>query len=297
MAEPAPAAPQAPPVESLGAAAAPAPLPARVLLVDEPPFRGHVPASAQAQAQAHAHAKKHGRHARPYHPAPGIIVDVTGAQGGAPAADLQRAARNLGYWPFRACYEEGLRRDQHLSGKVSLDVAIAPSGAVDRSVATASTLRDDSVVACVAREAQHLALPAAESPATARIDVSLATGDEPVPLPHPAPHADELREGLRASWPAVEQCYARELGKRPDVGGRLELRFRIQRTGEIDEVAEGDTRFADVDVTRCVLGVYRTARLPPLPLGQEVSFTYALHFEAMPEGAVASLQKVSPAAK
>jgi hypothetical protein len=46
-------------------------------------------------------------------------VDVADASGGASAAELQRVARNVGYWPFRHCYEEGLRRDQKMGGKVS----------------------------------------------------------------------------------------------------------------------------------------------------------------------------------
>ena len=148
---------------------APAPAPApRLLPADELPYS---PAHLRAHDAKLEHAEHHhprdreneenrvdlmtraGK--RPYHPAPGIIVDVVAAEGGAAAPDLQRAARNLGYWPFRQCYEEGLRRDPRLAGKVSLEPAIGPSGAVDRSVVTAATVRDEIVAACVAREAQH----------------------------------------------------------------------------------------------------------------------------------------------
>ena len=98
------------------------------------------------------------------------------------------------------------------------------------------------------------------------------------------PHADELRESLRASWPAVKQCYAGALAKHADDGGRLELHFHVKPSGEIAEVAEGDTRFGDVEVTRCVLGVYRGAKLPGVAHGShDASFVYALHLEARPE--------------
>src|ERR1019366_1180029 len=124
------------------------PATANVLMSDELPFfpvrlRAH---DADRRRAAHdrdatheAHEAHEGRGARkrPYHPAPGIIVDVTDAQGGATAADLQRIARNAGYWPFGECYEEGLRGDQRLSGKVSLELVVNPSGGIDRSTITA----------------------------------------------------------------------------------------------------------------------------------------------------------------
>jgi len=264
--------------------AMPAPAPsAHVVLVDERPFRASSSRAREEPEHARGHSRKRGRHGRPYHPAPGIVVDVVDAQGGAGAAEVQRVARSSGYWPFRRCYEEGLRRDQRLSGKVSLELAMAASGAVDSATVTSSTLHDESVVLCVAREGRHLVLASSESLATAKIDVTLSTGDEPVPAPHAAPHAEQLREALQASWPAVRQCYASELAKRPDVGGRMELRFTVKANGEIVEVAEGDTRFGDVDVTRCVLGVYRTAKLAAIRHGaHETTFAYAVHFEARP---------------
>ncbi len=273
---------------------APAPPPApRVLLADELPY---IPAHVRAHDSKaeHHHARDSGHESgapseagkRPYHPAPGIVVEVVAAQGGGSAAELQRAARNLGYWPFRQCYEDGLRSDPHLAGKVSLELAVSPSGAVDRSVVTAATVRDEIVAACVAREALHLALPASESPTTAKVDVSLAVGDEPVPSGRPVPNAEPLREALRASWDAVRRCYASELASHPGVGGRMELRFRV-RHGEIVEVGEvsgpGEGgRFGDAEVTRCVTGVYRKVRLPTPHLARERSFVYALHLESTP---------------
>jgi hypothetical protein len=229
-----------------------------------------------------AGAKRRGRRGRPYHPAPGIIVDVMEAQGGATAAEIQRSARNVGYWPFRRCYEEGLRRDQSLAGKVVVDLSVGEGGAIERTSIASSTLRDESVVLCIGREASLLALALGGGPPTeAKMQVTLATGDAPVPVPQPVPRAGDLRDALRASWPAVTQCYASGLAKHANTGGRLELLFRTKSNGEIVEVAEeGETRFADVDVTRCVLGVYRTSKL-----SSEVcspSFAYAMHFEAGP---------------
>jgi hypothetical protein len=282
--------------------------PPRVVLVDEPPYRWS-PTRAEADASSHPRpeSRRHSRSGRLYHPAPGIVVDVTEAQGGATASDLQRAARSGGYWPFRRCYEDGLRRDQRLSGRVSLELTVSSGGAVDRASVESATLRDESVSLCVGREALRVSFLPRDAPTTAKVEVTLSTGDEPVTVPRPVPHAEELREALRASWPAVEQCYAAELTKRPDAGGRLELRFRARSTGEIVEVAEeGESRFADVDVTRCVLGVYRTAKLPAgrVCSSRQTTFAYAMHLEARrslrsphPGEADAEFQKAWPAAK
>jgi hypothetical protein len=251
-----------------------------VSLIDERPcYRAHLEVD-ESPAAEHRHSKRHGHHRRPYHPAPGIIVDVAETQGGVAAADLQRAARNVGYWPFRRCYEEGLRRDQRLAGRVALELVVGPSGAVERTVTASATLSDPSVVACVAREALHLSLVPGDSPTETKMVVTLATGDEPVPVARPVPGADGLRQALRAQWPAVAQCYASELAKHPDTGGRLELRFRVSASGEIAEVGEGDTHFCDADVTRCVVDVYRGAKLPAIRgAAGDATFIYPMHLE------------------
>jgi hypothetical protein len=250
--------------------------------VDDGPFLGRRPHARELPPHSREAMHRRGRHGRPYHPAPGIVVDVPEAQG-ASAAVLQRAARNLGYWPFRRCYEDGLRHDQRLAGKVSLDLSIAADGAV-RSAVTAADLSDESVIRCVAREVQQLSLGVFDGESHARVEVKLWTGDEPLPVAPPVPRADEVQQALRASWPAVEDCYAAALAKRPDAGGSIDLRFRVAFDGAVLDVAEeGDPRFGDVEVTQCVLDVYRSARLPARRSGsQETRFGYAIHLEAAP---------------
>ena len=271
-----------PPAATGVAEAMPAPplAPIHVVMVDELPF--HPGQGHPNELREHGRrSKKHGRHGRPYHPAPGIVVDVSDASGAVGAGELQRAARNVGYWPFRRCYEEGLRRDQHASGKVQLDIGVTAAGGVDSASIANASVHDESSVLCVAREARHLTLASSDASTSAKLSVTLSTGDEPVPVPHAVPHAADLRDVLRASWPSVQQCYATGLARHPDAGGRLELRFRVGASGEIEEVAEDESRFSDVDVTRCVLGVYRSAKLGAV--GRELrqrSFVYALHLEA-----------------
>jgi hypothetical protein len=199
--------------------------------------------------------------------------------------ELQRAARDQGYWPFRGCFEEGLRRAPDLGGAVTVHLRFSPGGANSADVA-ASTVHDPVVVACLAREAGHMRLPANDLSRAAVLQITLGAGDEPVFIPPPIRNAQAWRQALRGSWSAVEQCFADVLAKTPDAGGRMELRFRVKPDGVIAEVAEADTRFRAIDVTRCVLGVYRAANLPGVAVsGGDATFVYPLHFEAAPAGA------------
>jgi hypothetical protein len=271
--------PAAPPE---GAPSAP-PL-ARVLLVDEPPFSPvYAHRALAAGPPAPSRSRRRGRRGRPYHGAPRVVVDADQLP---EDAELQRAARDRGYWPFRVCFEEGLRRLPDLGGTVTLRLQLSPSGAGTAEVA-ATTLRDEVVAACLAREATSLRLPpGSDEPRVTVLRITLGAGDDPVFVPPAVRNAQALQQALRAPWTAVEQCFSDGLSKDPGAGGRMELRFRVHPSGAVVEVAEGDTRFRDIDVTRFVLGVYRAASLPPLDrpgreaAARDSSFVYALHFEA-----------------
>lgn len=261
----------------LGSSSAAADEASRVLLADELPFFPSGGYSAPARGDAAAGKHHRGRGNRPYHPAPGIVVDVLDEHGNVIAA-LQRAARDVGYWPFRRCYEEGLRRDQGLAGTVSFDLLVLPEGSPRRTELTATTLKDQVVATCVAREALHLELAPIESPTLAKVRVLLATGDEPVPTPWAVPRAGELRAALRGSWSQLEQCYQATLARHPDLGGRMELRFEVGDDGTLANVVETGTRFSDAETTLCVVGVYRGASLPLVMLRGK-GFIYPVHFE------------------
>ncbi len=250
-----------------------------VLLIDEPP--AHISYGSKPAMAWPARARAGRRPGKPYHPDPRIVIDVLDARGAA-AADLQRIARDAGYWPFRRCYEDGLRRDQELAGKVSLALAISPSGQVVQSAVTGATLHDRAVRACVAREARQLVFAPAAAMATAATEVALATGDEPVAVSVPVARAEEIRRSLQTVWPAAEQCYSRALVVDPRAGGRIELLFRIDVHGEIAEVSQGSTDMPGSELARCVLGAYRGLRLGLPEANHERHFVYALHFETDP---------------
>jgi hypothetical protein len=249
----------------------------RALVTDEPPF---LPGTQAWVAPRSAPPRKARRGGRPYHPAPGIVVDVVD-DSGAVIQGMQRTARNLGYWPFRRCYEEGLRRNQALTGTVSMAIVVTPQESDRRTEVVSSSVKDDVVTACVAREAHHITLDPVQAPVTARIRVLLALGDEPVPGPVTAPGGGDLRAVLRMSWPEALGCFEAALARRPDAGGRMELRFDVDADGTIARVAEAAPRFPDAEATDCVVDVFTRAALVGLsPALRGKAFVYPMHFES-----------------
>jgi hypothetical protein len=262
-----------------------------VSIADELPYLVTHPQdedAAESRSRKHtggttsARSKRRGKK-RPYHPAPREIVDITSAAAGASQADVQRLARAKGYNPFRSCFEEGLRRDQKLGGKITVDFTLGANGEVLGAKKTAATLGDDSVVECVVREAGRLELahPESGTPAITMV-VTLSPGDDPIPVPRAAPHADRLRDALRTRWSGVEVCYKDGLTRHADLGGRLEVKLRVSPRGDVLEAGEGATRFGDPAVTKCVVGLMKEAKLPKLGTKHETSFVYALHVESAP---------------
>ena len=144
-------------------------------VTDEPPyppgFRARISGSVAASAEDEAIAEWNrggtlAGEAPPTpsgkvpHPAPRIKVDVLKISGRINEADVLRQARSKGYWPFRLCYEEGLRRSQKVHGTINVRVSVGASGAVRSAQKVAAEVDDPTVIGCVVKAARGLALPA-----------------------------------------------------------------------------------------------------------------------------------------
>lgn len=78
-----------------------------------------------------------------------------------PPEVIQRIVRQ-NFGRFRLCYENGLRTNAKLAGRVSVKFVIDRSGAVATAVDAGSTLPDTAVVACVVRSFGNLTFPQPE---------------------------------------------------------------------------------------------------------------------------------------
>jgi TonB family protein len=65
--------------------------------------------------------------------------------------------KNFGF--FRACYNEGLKRNPQLHGRVVVKFVLGPKGAVESSADAGSDLPDPVVVDCVVRGFRKLSFP------------------------------------------------------------------------------------------------------------------------------------------
>ena len=225
---------------------------------------------------------------KPLHAAPRVKVDVSDVRGDANLAEMQRAARLKSYWPFRICYEDGLRRMQKLHGTLQLRLTIGPSGRPSGVEPLATELDDPAVVSCVMKSATALGLPAPASGAPQIVlDISLWPGDEPVSMKS-APRGKEassaevtaLADRLRTHLAAVRTCYAAGLARHEGLWGRLALALRIT-AGAIDEVNEIESRFPDAEVTACVRQVFLRAEVPAT--AREITIVYPLRLGHAPD--------------
>jgi hypothetical protein len=223
---------------------------------------------------------------KPPHPAPRVKVDVVQIRGRIEEADVLRTARAKGYWPFRLCYEEGLRRTPKLHGTVKLRVSVGPGGSARGVRKVAAELDDATVTSCLLKAARGLALPSPErGTPDVTLEVSLWPGDAPVRAGGAPPaRANEAPEALvaalRSRWDGVRACYVEGLRRTPGLWGRLAMRLRLTAKGEIVEAAEVESRFPDRDVTECALRVYERAGLAPY--GEDRVIVYALRLGTPP---------------
>ena len=262
----------------VGSSASPGALEASV--ADEPPYapgarrrnKGGVAASSEEDDVAKWNRGgpdvAASSNAKAPHPAPRVKVDVVQVRGKIQEADVLRLARSKGYWPFRLCFEDGLRRTPKLHGKVRFRVAVGSGGAVRGVHKVASELEDADVVSCVLKAARKVVLSSPErGTPDVTLEVSFWPGDTPVPgasLPPASPRVpDAVLTSLRARWEDVRTCYASGLLRTPELWGRLALKLRVAASGRIVEASEVESRFPDQDVAECVLEAYERAGLSP----------------------------------
>ena len=72
---------------------------------------------------------------------------------------MARYLSRLSYGRFRLCYEQGLRKDPTLQGRVTVKFVIDAQGHVSQANDGGSDLPDSDVVVCVLRAFSNLAFP------------------------------------------------------------------------------------------------------------------------------------------
>ena len=88
-------------------------------------------------------------------------MGATQVSGRLPPEVIQRIVRQ-NFGRFRLCYENGLRNNPNLQGRVTVKFIIDRSGAVSMTADGGSDIPDGSVVGCVVRGFGNLSFPQPE---------------------------------------------------------------------------------------------------------------------------------------
>jgi len=234
-----------------------------------------------------------------FHVAPRVVVDVQVRSGKLPlhAAEkgvfsetaLLAQARSHGYWPFRLCFEDGLRENGKLHGKTDVRVRIGRDGRVVSSRLGPSELRDDSVQSCLNERARALHFtPGPRRAVEATLTVDLSPGDAPLPDPRAGSDANADTGHLDVAATAaalsdvpasISTCYLGALAADARLWGRLALRVDVGNDGTVRKVVEHDSRFPARQVVTCAVAAMNGKHLPA-PAGGSASFVWAVRLGA-----------------
>jgi hypothetical protein len=119
---------------------------------------GHGAGTGTGQGFGNGHGRLGGAHQTR---SPSIRQGATQVNGRLPPEVIQRIVRQ-NFGRFRLCYENGLRTNPNLQGRVAIKFVIDRSGAVSTASDGGSDLPDQSVVSCVVRGFGNLSFPQPE---------------------------------------------------------------------------------------------------------------------------------------
>jgi hypothetical protein len=280
-------------------APAPTPDPTPVDLVIERPFvawargrpEGRVAGASHDQELARWNVGGTGDPAfvsnRPgYHPAPRVKVDTAVVAGALQKkarvdphtkkpdrvlsqASLLARARKYGYWPFRLCFEAGLRKKQTLGGKTRIRFRVNRAGRILQKRLVHTKLEDREVAQCLVEAAGEIELLPALRSIDVEATIELWRGDAPLPSliepPEKPPTFDPevIAPVVEAARPSFEACYRSALTRDAALWGRIELALQVDAAGVVVDANERDSQFPDAQAVTCVVEAARALAFPP----------------------------------
>ncbi len=248
-----------------------------------------------------------------YHPAPRVLVDVSIRSGSLPKrsktksvfseASLVAQTRNAGYWPFRICYEEGLRRDPALRGKTRVRFVVESNGHVKSERMAFTELKDHAVAKCLSARVRSIRFsPAPPRRVHADTTIDLNPGDAPLPdsvraetasVTSGDPAGIKMDQGavtnaLEERLGKVTTCYEEALARDPKLWGRVAMLMDVDAEGRVLRAAEYESHFPDPAVPACTVEALRGAVVPPPPLSGAFRLVWGVKLGAPPAAEAAT---------
>jgi hypothetical protein len=204
---------------------------------------------------------------------------------------LVAETRKQGYWPFRLCFEDGLRSDRKIKGETIVRASVATTGSVSSSRLIRTRLTSKQTAECLVERVKKLEL----LPPPRRVDVELSIqlwpGDALLPSVGPPPGGEPEHPGsldvsrvepaLEPLRAATRDCYSAALERDTKLWGRVELRFDLDSKGRLTRATENESRFPDPSVVGCLLDRARTLKFQP-PKGGPLAFVWAARLGRLP---------------
>ncbi len=194
---------------------------------------------------------------------PQVRGGASNVSGRLPPEVIQRIVRS-NYGRFRMCYEQGLRGNPSLEGRVVVRFVIDQGGRVAHAASAGSTLPNDQVVQCVVQGFTRLSFPEVEGGVvTVVYPIIFSPGDGPpapsawVPTgagPRPEPgHVDPVvHRAQDDSWRQVESKHLETLRtavQKDERSRRAHARLvrGLLQKGKFEEALTAARRFAGID--------------------------------------------------
>lgn len=222
------------------------------------------------------------------HPLPRVIVSVEQVRGPLKKRDVQQLARQKLWIKVVACYRLGAYKDPSLRGKVTVRVTASRAGKVTGARATASTMPDPEVSACLVASTKSLDLPRAKAGSTITATLQVSPGDDPMEPPAALITAGDgvldppvIATAAAAALPSWRACYEAALRDAPALWGRLAIRLHVTADGRVDEAFQTGSTFPDDRVVRCALRAARALSFPA-PAGGDLRVVVPVRFSPGP---------------
>jgi Ca-activated chloride channel family protein len=156
--------------------------------------RGEGIGTGTGQGFGNGHGRLGGAHATR---APSLRQGATTVNGRLPPEVIQRIVRQ-NFGRFRLCYENGLRTNPSLQGRITVKFTIDRSGSVSIAQDGGSDLPDQNVVACTVRGFGNLSFPQPEGGiVVVQYPIIFSPGDDNSP-PTPAPMSPPVQQAVAA---------------------------------------------------------------------------------------------------
>lgn len=82
---------------------------------------------------------------------------------------------------------------------------------------------------------------------------------------------------VRQQYDWLRLCYETGLKAKPNLKGRVDMRFIIERDGTVSDVNNAGSDLPDPDAIACIVSVYRSMCFPP-PVGGTITVVYPIQF-------------------